>query len=85
MHLNITNYTIKPSCNSRKSRMENRCCKFFFGNSTKSYYEEIKRAIAIGKEEKVEQEFYPKFMVERAEKVLKQCESSCSIFSSNIQ
>ena len=46
----------------------------FFGKSTKPYCEEIKRAIAIGKEEKVEQEFYPKFMLERAEEVLKQCE-----------
>jgi tetratricopeptide (TPR) repeat protein len=46
----------------------------FFGNSTKPYCEEIKRAITIGKKEKVEQEFYPKFMLERAEQVLKQCE-----------
>jgi len=46
----------------------------FFGKSTKPYCDEIKRAIKLGKIEKIEQEFYPKFMVERAEKILKQCE-----------
>jgi hypothetical protein len=39
----------------------------FFGKSTKPYCDEIKRAITLGKDEKIEQEFYPKFMLERAE------------------
>ncbi|MGY8910919.1 MAG: hypothetical protein ACKVIG_13830 [Flavobacteriales bacterium] len=46
----------------------------FFGKSTKPYCDEIKRAIKLGKEEKIEEEFYPKFMVSRAEDVLKGCE-----------
>lgn len=46
----------------------------FFGKSTKPYCDEIKRAIKLGKEEKIEEEFYPKFMVSRAEEVLKRCE-----------
>ena len=46
----------------------------FFGKSTKPYCDEIKRAITLGKEEKIEEEFYPKFMVSRAEDVLKRCE-----------
>lgn len=46
----------------------------FFGKPTKPYCEEIKRAIKLGKEEKTEKEFYPKFMVKRAEEVLKRCE-----------
>lgn len=46
----------------------------FFGKSTKPYCDEIKRAIKLGKEEKIELEFYPKFMVARAEEALKQCE-----------
>ncbi|QTD37262.1 hypothetical protein JL193_14295 [Polaribacter batillariae] len=46
----------------------------FFGKSTKPYCDEIKRAIKLGKEEKIEEEFYPKFMIKRAEQVLKQCE-----------
>jgi len=46
----------------------------FFGESTKPYCDEIKRAITIGKVEKIEEEFYPKFMVSRAEDVLKKCE-----------
>ena len=46
----------------------------FFGKSTKPYCTEIKRAIEIGKEEKIETEFYPKFMLKRAENLLKQCE-----------
>lgn len=47
----------------------------FFGKSTKPYCDEIKRAITLGKNEKIEQEFYPKFMVERAEVVLGKCEN----------
>jgi tetratricopeptide (TPR) repeat protein len=47
----------------------------FFGKSTKPYCEEIKRAIKLGKEEKIDIEFYPKFLTERAEGVLKQCEN----------
>ena len=46
----------------------------FFGKSTKPYCEQIKKAIELGKAEKIEQEFYPQFMVERAEEVLKGCE-----------
>ena len=46
----------------------------FFGKSTKPYCNEIKRAIKLGKEEKIEEEFYPKFQVKRAEEVLKQCQ-----------
>ncbi len=45
----------------------------FFGKSTKPYCEQIKKAIELGKAEKVEQEFYPQFQVKRAEQVLKQC------------
>ncbi|WP_298780424.1 hypothetical protein [uncultured Polaribacter sp.] len=47
----------------------------FFGKSTKPYCDEIKRAIKLGKEEKIDIEFYPKFMLERAQEVLKQCEN----------
>ncbi|MEE9408676.1 MAG: hypothetical protein V3V28_11450 [Polaribacter sp.] len=46
----------------------------FFGKPTTPYCDEIKRAIKLGKVEKIEEEFYPKFMVGRAEGVLKQCE-----------
>ena len=47
----------------------------FFGKSTKPYCAEIKRAIELGKKEKNEIEFYPRFMLDRAEQVLKQCQS----------
>ena len=46
----------------------------FFGKSTKPYCEEIKRAIEASKTEKIEIEFYPRFMLSRAEGVLKQCQ-----------
>jgi tetratricopeptide (TPR) repeat protein len=46
----------------------------FFGKSTKPYCDEVKRAIKLGKEEKIEEEFYPRFMVSRANQVLKQCQ-----------
>ena len=46
----------------------------FFGKSTKPYCDEIKRAIELGKEEKIEIPFYPQFQVQRAEEVLKKCE-----------
>ncbi|ARV14998.1 hypothetical protein [Polaribacter sp. SA4-12] len=46
----------------------------FFGKSTKPYCAEIKRAIELSKEEKIDIEFYPKFMLSRAEGVLKQCQ-----------
>jgi hypothetical protein len=46
----------------------------FFGKSTKPYCDEVKRAIELGKEEKIEEEFYPIFMPSRAEEVLKGCE-----------
>jgi tetratricopeptide (TPR) repeat protein len=45
----------------------------FFGKPTTPYCNEIKRAIELGKKEKIDQEFYPKFMIPRAEQVLKQC------------
>ena len=46
----------------------------FFGKSMKPYCEQVKKAIELGKKEKYDIEFYPKFMVERAEGILKQCE-----------
>jgi hypothetical protein len=46
----------------------------FFGKSTKPYCDEIKRAIEIGKKEKIDKPFFPKFQVERAEGILKKCE-----------
>lgn len=46
----------------------------FFGKSTKPYCDAIKKAIELGKAEKVEQEFYPKFQLKRAEEVLQKCE-----------
>ncbi|WP_223267194.1 hypothetical protein [Polaribacter sp. IC073] len=46
----------------------------FFGKSTKPYCDEVKRAIKLAKEETVKEEFYPKFFIERAEQVLKECE-----------
>ncbi|TVZ57061.1 hypothetical protein OD91_2367 [Lutibacter sp. Hel_I_33_5] len=46
----------------------------FFGKSTKPYCEQVKKAIELGKKEKNEIEFYPRFMLKRAEQVLKQCE-----------
>ena len=46
----------------------------FFGKSTKPYCAEIKRAIEVSKTEKTAIEFYPKFMLQRAEGVLKQCQ-----------
>lgn len=46
----------------------------FFGKSTKPYCEAIKKAIELGKAEKVEKEFYPRFQVKRAEETLKKCQ-----------
>ena len=46
----------------------------FFGKSTQPYCDAIKKAIELGKAEKVEKEFYPRFQVKRAEQVLKQCQ-----------
>lgn len=46
----------------------------FFGKSTQPYCDEIKRAIELGKEEKIKEEFYPKFITSRAEEVLTGCE-----------
>ena len=46
----------------------------FFGKSTKPYCSQIKKAIELGKKEKIEQEFYPKFQVKRAEEVLQKCQ-----------
>ena len=46
----------------------------FFGKSTKSYCEQVKKAIELGKKENIDVEFYPKFMLQRAEDILKQCQ-----------
>lgn len=46
----------------------------FFGKSTKPYCDQVKQAIELGKAEKIEKEFYPRFEVKRAEQVLKQCQ-----------
>lgn len=45
----------------------------FFGQSTKPFCENIKKAIELSKKEEITVKFYPKFNVERAEKVLEQC------------
>ncbi|TXD54383.1 MULTISPECIES: hypothetical protein [unclassified Polaribacter] len=45
----------------------------FFGKPTKPYCNEIKRAIELGKEEKIKEAFYPKFLISRAEEALKGC------------
>lgn len=45
----------------------------FFGQSTKPFCENIKKAIELSKKEEITLKFYPKFNVERAEKVLEQC------------
>ena len=47
----------------------------FFGKSTKPYCDQIKKAIELGKKEKNEKEFYPRFQLKRAEQVLKQCQN----------
>ena len=46
----------------------------FFGKSTKPYCAEIERAIELSKTEKIDIEFYPKFLLQRAQGVLKQCQ-----------
>jgi tetratricopeptide (TPR) repeat protein len=46
----------------------------FFGKSTEPYCDQVKRAIQLGKEEKIDEEFYPKFIKSRAEEILKKCE-----------
>lgn len=48
----------------------------FFGQSTKPYCKEIKQAIELGKKEEKRQDFYPIFMLKRAEQVLKRCEAN---------
>ncbi|CAM1349924.1 hypothetical protein [Tenacibaculum crassostreae] len=45
----------------------------FFGQSTKPFCENIKKAIELSKKEELTVKFYPKFNIERAEKVLEQC------------
>jgi hypothetical protein len=47
----------------------------YFGKSTKPYCEQIQKAIELGKKEKIEEEFYPKFQVKRAEQVLQKCQN----------
>ena len=46
----------------------------FFGKSTQPYYNEVKRAIKLAKEEKIDEEFYPEFRTANAEEVLKGCD-----------
>tara|TARA_R110002126_G_scaffold277560_5_gene423606 strand:- start:761 stop:1384 length:624 start_codon:yes stop_codon:yes gene_type:complete len=46
----------------------------FFGKSTKPYCEQIQKAIEIGKSEKIDIEFYPRFQVKRAQEALKNCQ-----------
>ncbi|MAD96678.1 MAG: hypothetical protein CMB99_05050 [Flavobacteriaceae bacterium] len=46
----------------------------FFGKSTKPYCDQVKKAIEVGKTEKLTEKFYPRFQVKRAEAVLKQCQ-----------
>ncbi|REH54859.1 hypothetical protein C7448_102387 [Tenacibaculum gallaicum] len=48
----------------------------FFGQSTAPFCNTIKKAIELGKKEKVSEKFYPKFNVQRAEQVLKKCMKS---------
>ncbi|WP_428742154.1 hypothetical protein [Tenacibaculum sp.] len=45
----------------------------FFGQSTEPFCNNIKKAIELGKEEKITEKFYPRFNKERAEEVLKKC------------
>ncbi|MGJ8745174.1 hypothetical protein [Polaribacter sp.] len=45
----------------------------FFGKSTAPYCAEIESAIELSKTEKIQTEFYPKFMLKRAQEVLQQC------------
>ncbi|WP_437824043.1 hypothetical protein [Tenacibaculum mesophilum] len=48
----------------------------FFGQSTEPFCNNVKRAIELGKEEKIKEKFYPKFNIQRAEQVLKKCMKS---------
>lgn len=48
----------------------------FFGQSTEPFCNNVKKAIALGKKEKITEKFYPKFNVQRAEQVLKKCMKS---------
>lgn len=47
----------------------------FFGQPTAPFCKDIKRAIVLGKKEKVKEKFYPEFRIKRAEQVLKKCEN----------
>lgn len=46
----------------------------FFGQPITPFCKDIKRAVELAKKEKITEKFYPKFMFDRAAKVLKQCE-----------
>lgn len=48
----------------------------FFGQSTEPFCNNVKRAIELGKKEKIKEKFYPKFNLQRAEQVLKKCMKS---------
>lgn len=48
----------------------------YFGKSPKEYCTQIEQAVALAKEEKITEEFYPKFQFKRAEQVLNQCKSN---------
>ncbi len=45
----------------------------FFGKSTEPYCKDVEKAIALFKKETVTEKFYPKWGLERAEQVLKDC------------
>jgi hypothetical protein len=46
----------------------------FFGKPMQPYCDQVKKAIELGKKEKVDKEFYPRFQIQRAEGVLKKCQ-----------
>lgn len=46
----------------------------FFGQPITPFCKDVKRAVELAKKEKINEKFYPKFMFDRAAKVLKQCE-----------
>ena len=46
----------------------------FFGKATQPYCNEVKIAIKLAKEKKIDEEFYPEFRTANAEEVLKGCD-----------
>ena len=45
----------------------------FFGKSIAPYCKDVERAIELAKKEKTTEKFYPRFMFDRAEQIVKQC------------